>query len=60
MQKEELSPSEKILSERKRYKKSQTDLDVANARRFEDGDVSAVDTYRSPHELRKKRGRTAD
>lgn len=60
MSKEEMTPSEKYKASRKRYKKIWLQLDVANARRFDEKEVLSVDGYRSPYETRKKRGRTAD
>ncbi|MGG7704399.1 hypothetical protein PGO08_22510 [Klebsiella aerogenes] len=60
MSKEEMTPSEKYKASRKRYKKILLQLEVANARRFDEKEVNSVDGYRSPYETRKKRGRTAD
>ncbi|HBY8225918.1 TPA: hypothetical protein ACH27V_002442 [Klebsiella quasipneumoniae subsp. similipneumoniae] len=60
MSKEAITPSEKYKASRKRYKKIWLQLDIANAKRFEEKEVLSVDGYRSPYETRKKRGRTAD
>ncbi|CCK17672.1 hypothetical protein BN136_3682 [Cronobacter universalis NCTC 9529] len=44
----------------KKYSHIKRLIDVANGERFENGIVTSVDTYRSPYELRVKRGRSAD
>ncbi|HIE7308872.1 TPA: hypothetical protein ACXPDQ_001129 [Klebsiella pneumoniae] len=54
------TPAEKLKASRKRYKKIWLQMDIANAKQFGEGEVLSVDTYRSPYETRKKRGRTAD
>lgn len=60
MSHEEITPAEKYKASRKRYKKSWLQSEIANAKRFDAGEVASVDGYRSPFETRKKRGRTAD
>ncbi|HHN5943441.1 TPA: hypothetical protein ACRRGN_000865 [Klebsiella pneumoniae] len=60
MLREAMTPSEKYKASRKRYKKIWLQVDIANAKRFEEKEALSVDGYRSPYETRKKRGRTAD
>ncbi|BBV65680.1 MULTISPECIES: hypothetical protein [Kluyvera] len=60
MSHEEMTPAEKYKAQKNRYKKHVLQSEIANAKRFETGEVTSVDGYRSPYEMRKKRGRTAD
>ncbi|BEA35985.1 hypothetical protein VEE31_24500 [Escherichia coli] len=60
MSNEEMTPAEKHKASMKRHKKIWRQSKIANAIRFDAGEVESVDSYRSPYEARKKRGRTAD
>ncbi|MGC8425002.1 hypothetical protein ACP3S8_09355 [Mixta calida] len=55
-----MTPAERHRHMLKKYSHIKRQIDVANGERFESGIVSSVDTYRSPYELRVKRGRSAD
>lgn len=60
MSNEEMTPAEKYKASMKRHKKFWRKSQIANAKRFDVGEVESVDGFRSPYETRKKRGRTAD
>lgn len=60
MSKEEMTPTEKYKASRRRYKNRWLQSDIANLSRFNEKEVESVDGYRSPYDMRKKRGRTAD
>ncbi|HBX7707121.1 MULTISPECIES: hypothetical protein [Klebsiella pneumoniae complex] len=60
MTNKKMTAAEKLKALRERHKKIWLQLDIANAKRFGEKEVLSVDTYRSPYETRKKRGRTAD
>ncbi|HAU6422632.1 TPA: hypothetical protein JD893_13940 [Citrobacter freundii] len=60
MSHEEMTPAEKYIALRKRHKKHVLQSEIANAKRFEAGEVASVNGLRSPYEIRIKRGRTAD
>ncbi|HBW5551739.1 TPA: hypothetical protein MNP25_002829 [Klebsiella pneumoniae] len=60
MTNKKMTAAEKLKASRQRHKKIWLQLDIANAKRFGEKEVLSVDTYRSPYETRKKRGRTAD
>lgn len=60
MSHEEMTPVEKYKALRKRHKKHVLQSEMANAKRFEAGEVASVDGFMFPYEIRKKRGRTAD
>ncbi|EPT8947160.1 hypothetical protein ACVS9V_002284 [Cronobacter malonaticus] len=55
-----MTPAERHRHMLKKYSHVKRLIDVANGERFENGIVSSVDAYRSPYELRVKRGRSAD
>nr|WP_323127473.1 hypothetical protein [Klebsiella variicola] len=56
MTNKKMTPAEKLKASRKRYKKIWLQLDIANAKRFDEKEVLSVDTYRSSYETRKKEG----
>ncbi|EPY5206166.1 TPA: hypothetical protein MD920_002861 [Klebsiella pneumoniae] len=60
MTNKKMTAAEKLKASRERHKKIWLQLDIANTKRFGEKEVLSVDTYRSPYETRKKRGRTAD
>lgn len=55
MTNKKMTPAEKLKASRKRYKKIWLQLDIANAKRFDEKEVLSVDTYRSSYETRKKK-----
>ncbi|WP_147195934.1 hypothetical protein [Pantoea sp. CCBC3-3-1] len=56
----QMTPAESHRYMLSKYSHIKLQIDTANGEKFSNGMVKAADTYRSPYDLRKKRGRTAD
>jgi len=56
----QMTPAERHRYMLSKYSNIKLQIDIANGEKFSNGMVKAADAYRSPYDLRKKRGRTAD
>lgn len=56
----QMTPAERHRHMLEKYSHIKLQIDIANGEKFTNGTVKPADAYRSPYDLRKKRGRTAD